>query len=120
MRHLEFARVNREEKQKRKEQHLENVEQLQERILKNYNLSVEGRNEIFNPETDHPKDAPEITKEGYSFAKNRFFVARNFFSQSHINWTEHMLKFQEQRKQYYREAHIIGANFDDKGKGLGT
>ena len=31
-----------------------------------------------------------------------------------------MFKFQEHRKQYYREEHIIGANFDDKGKGLDT
>ena len=69
MRHLEFARVNKEEKQQRKEQHLENVEQLQERILENYNVSIEKRNEVFNPETDHPEDAPEITKEGYSVCK---------------------------------------------------
>ena len=66
MRHLEFARVNREEKQKRKEQHLENVEQLQERILKRYKFSVKERNKVFNPETDHPEDAPELTKEGLS------------------------------------------------------
>jgi hypothetical protein len=31
-----------------------------------------------------------------------------------------MFKFQETRKQYYREEHIIGANYDDKGKGLDT
>ena len=120
MRHLEFARKSKEENNKEKEQHLESVKQIQERILRDYNLSVERRNEIFNPETDHPEDAPEITKEGYSFAKNRFFVARDFFSQSHINWTEHMFKFQEHRKQYYREEHIIGQNFDDRGKGLDT
>ena len=72
MRHLEFARVNKEDRQKRKKEHLESVNKIQERILRDYNLSVERRNEIFNPETDHPEDAPEITKEGYSFAKNRF------------------------------------------------
>ena len=55
--------------------------QIQERILRNYNLSVEGRNEIFNPETDHPEDAPEITKEGYSFAKNRFFVQQQLLKE---------------------------------------
>ena len=44
MRHLEFARKSKEEKQQRKEQHLESVKQIQERILRNYNLSVEGRN----------------------------------------------------------------------------
>ena len=31
-----------------------------------------------------------------------------------------MFKFQEQRKQYFREEHIIAENFDDKGKGLDT
>ena len=103
MRHLEFAKVNKEEKQKRKEQHLESVKQIQETILKGYNFSVEERNKVFNPETDHPEDAPELTKEGYSFAKNRFFVARNFFDKTHVEWTQHMFKFQEHRKQYYRE-----------------
>ena len=29
-----------------------------------------------------------------------------------------MFKFQEKRKQYYREEHIISENFDDKGSGL--
>ena len=120
MRHIKFARRTKEELQQRKELLHKNVEELKEKILENYDMSAENRKEIFNPETDHPEDAPELTKEGYSFAKNRFFVARNFFSQSHINWTEHMFKFQEHRKQYYREEHIIGQNFDDRGKGLDT
>ena len=34
MRHLEFARKSKEEKQQRKEQHLESVKQIQERIKK--------------------------------------------------------------------------------------
>ena len=38
MRHLEFARKSKEDRQKRKEQHLESVEQIQERISRNYNL----------------------------------------------------------------------------------
>ena len=70
---------------------------LKENILEGYKLSETKRLKVFNPETDYAEDVPEITKEGYLFAKNRFFVARDFFSQSHINWTEHMFKFQEQR-----------------------
>ena len=121
MRHIEFARRTNEENIQRKEDKKEFYKKKKEQILSGYvNYNESARKEIFNPETDHPEDAPEITKEGYSFAKNRFFVARDFFSQSHINWTEHMFKFQEQRKQYYREEHIIGANYDDKGKGLDT
>ena len=121
MRHIEFARRTNEENIQRKEDKKEFYKKKKEQILSSYgNLTESARKEIFNPETDHPEDAPEITKEGYSFAKNRFFVARDFFSQSHINWTEHMFKFQEQRKQYFREEHIIAENFDDKGKGLDT
>ena len=120
MRHLEFTRKSKEEKQQKKEQHLESVEQIQERIVSGYDFSNERRLEIFNPETDHPKDAPEITKQGYSLCKNRFFVARNFFKKTHVDWTYEMFKFQEHRKQYYREEFIIGDNFDDRGKGLDT
>ena len=120
MRHIEYVRRNKEEQDKNREDILNNNTFLKEQITNLYELSEEKRLEVFNPETDYADDVPEITKEGYLFAKNRFFVARDFFSQSHINWTEHMFKFQEHRKQYYREEHIIGENFDDRGKGLDT
>ena len=120
MRHIEFVRRTKEEQEDNRQKILNNNISLKENIKISYEMSEERRLEVFNPKTDHPEDAPEITKEGYQFAKNRFFVARDFFSQSHINWTEHMFKFQEHRKQYYREEHIIGQNFDDRGKGLDT
>ena len=121
MRHIKFARRTKEENIQRKEDKQKFYDKKKEEIFSKYvNYNEDARKEIFNPETDHPEDAPEITKEGYSFAKNRFFVARNFFEKTHIEWTSHMFKFQETRKQYYREEHIIGANFDDKGKGLDT
>ena len=41
MRHLEFARKSKEEKQQRKEQHLESVKQIQERIVSCYDFSSE-------------------------------------------------------------------------------
>ena len=119
MRHIEFARRSKEENEKRKIDKSEFYEKEKQRIKESYvNFNETAREEIFNPETDHPEDAPNITKEGYQFAKNRFYVARNFFNKSHIEWTYHMFRFQEQRKQYYREEHIIGDNFDDKGKGF--
>ena len=119
MRHLEFVRRTKEENQSRKIDKSKFFEREKERIKSTYiNYNEDSRKEIFNPETDHPEDAPEITKEGYQFAKNRFFVAKNFFDKSHIEWTYHMFKFQEKRKQYYREEHIISENFDDKGSGL--
>ena len=119
MRHLEFARRSKQENQQRKVDRHKFYEKEKDRVKSTYvNYNETARKEIFNPETDHPEDAPEITKEGYSFAKNRFFVAKNFFDKSHIEWTYHMFKFQEKRKQYYREEHIISENFDDKGSGL--
>jgi hypothetical protein len=119
MRHIEFARRSNEENKDRKEHKVKFYEQEKLKIRSQYeNYNEDARYEIFNPETDHPEDAPDITKEGYSFAKNRFFIARNFFDKTHIEWTYHMFKFQEFRKQYYREEHIISENFDDKGSGL--
>jgi len=119
MRHIEFARRSNEENKHRKEHKVKFFEQEKLKIRSQYeNYNEDARYEIFNPETDHPEDAPDITKEGYSFAKNRFFIARNFFDKTHIEWTYHMFKFQEFRKQYYREEHIISENFDDKGSGL--
>ena len=120
MRHIDYVRRSKEEIEDRKNQQIALNRVVKEQILESYQMSEEKRLEIFNPETDHPEDAPEITKEGYSFAKNRFFVARNFFDKTHIEWTSHMFKFQETRKQYYREEHIISENFDDKGDGLDT
>jgi len=119
MRHIEFARRSKEENQQRKIDRHKFYEKEKNRIQATYiNYNDTARKEVFNPDTDHPEDAPEITKEGYSFAKNRFFIARNFFDETHIEWTHHMFKFQEKRKQYYREEHIISENFDDKGSGL--
>lgn len=120
MRHIDYKRKSKKDREDSKNQQIALNQVLKENILEGYKLSETKRLKVFNPETDYAEDVPEITKEGYLFAKNRFFVARDFFSQSHINWTEHMFKFQEQRKQYYREEHIIQENFDDKGKGLDT
>ena len=120
MRHLNYVRRPKEERVERKQLTSELFKRTKEQIIESYNYSEERRLEVFNPETDYADDVPEITKEGYQFAKNRFFVARNFFDKSHIEWTYHMFKFQEHRKQYYREEHIIGSNFDDKGGGLDT
>ena len=121
MRHLKFARRSKEENQKRKVDKSKFYDKYKQKIKDSYiDYNSDARIEIFNPDTDHPEDAPEITKEGYQFAKNRFYIARNFFNKDHIEWTSHMFKFQERRKQYYREEHIIGDNFDDKGKGLDT
>ena len=120
MRHIEYTRRTKEDKEDLRNEHIALNRILKEKIIDCYEMSEEKRLEIFNPETDYAEDVPEITKEGYSFAKNRFFVARNFFNKDHIEWTSHMFKFQEQRKQYYREEHIISENFDDAGKGLDT
>ena len=82
MRHIEFARRTNEENIQRKEDKKEFYKKKKEQILSGYvNYNESARKEIFNPETDHPEDAPEITKEGYSFAKNRFFIARDFSGQ---------------------------------------
>ena len=120
MRHIDYKRKSKEDREDSKNQQIALNQVLKENILEGYKLSETKRLKVFNPETDYAEDVPEITKEGYLFAKNRFFIARNFFDKDHIEWTSHMFKFQEHRKQYYREEHIIQENFDDKGKGLDT
>ena len=91
MRHLEFARRSEQENQQRKVDRHKLYEKEKDRVKSTYvNYNETARKEIFNPETDHPEDAPELTKEGYSFAKNRFFVARNFFDKTHVEWTQHL------------------------------
>ena len=120
MRHIDYVRKSKEDREENKQEQLKLNIKLKENIVESYQLSEEERLKKFNPETDYADDVPEITKEGYLFAKNRFFVARNFFDKDHIEWTSHMMKFQETRKQYYREEHIISENFDDKGSGLDT
>ena len=65
MRHIEFARRSKEENEKRKIDKSEFYEKEKQRVKESYvNFNETAREEIFNPETDHPEDAPNITKEG--------------------------------------------------------
>ena len=75
MRHISYARRTNEEKVVAKEDRKEFFRKTKERILGKYvDYNESARSEIFNPETDHPEDAPEITKEGYSFAKKFYLI----------------------------------------------